>query len=224
MCGRFTLFTDRDLLAERFHLINIDELPYEPRYNIAPSQPVLAVIGDGEHNKVGFLRWGLIPSFVKDKAIGYKMINARAETVDEKPTFKRLLSRKRCLILADSFYEWRKEGDKKIPMRIHLKDNAPFAFAGLWDRWQSPDGEEVMSCTIITTESNVFMKEIHDRMPVILSREAEKWWLDCSIVDHAFLKQLLVPYDADKMQAYEVSTIVNSPKNDSKACILKNDC
>lgn len=219
MCGRFTLFTAFEDLVDQFHITNPGEFDYEPRFNIAPSQSVLAVINDGQNNRAGMLRWGLIPSFAKNERIGYKMINARAETIDEKPTFKRLLSRRRCLILADSFYEWQREGDKKVPMRIYLKNEQPFALAGLWDRWASPEGQTIQSCTIITTEPNAFMKPIHDRMPVILPKEAEQMWLDRSVEDKAALKQLLVPFDPNKLAAYEVSSLVNSPKNDSEACI-----
>ncbi|TCP29066.1 putative SOS response-associated peptidase YedK [Scopulibacillus darangshiensis] len=219
MCGRFTLFTDLDVLIDQFNLFNSGEIQYQPRYNIAPSQPILSVINDGKNNRAGFLRWGLVPSFAKDKSIGYKMINARAETIDEKPTFKRLLARRRCLIIADSFYEWRRDEGKKTPMRIHMLNNDPFALAGLWDRWESPDGEEITSCTIITTKPNDLMKDIHDRMPVILSKEDEGMWLDRSVNDKQVLKQLLVPYDAEKMEAYEVSNVVNSPRNEMKECI-----
>lgn len=219
MCGRFTLLNVFDELVARFGLIYGDNLEYQFRYNIAPSQSVLAVINDGENNRAGMLRWGLVPSFAKDKSIGYKMINARAETIDDKPTFKRLLSRRRCLILADSFYEWRKEGGTKMPMRIQLKDQAPFAFAGLWDRWQSRDGEEINSCTIITTEANELMKDIHHRMPVILPKDSEEIWLDRSIEDKHLLKSLLVPYDAGQMKAHQVSDAVNSARNDSRDCI-----
>lgn len=219
MCGRFTLFSELTRLMERFHLSNLKNVLYRPRYNIAPSQDVLCVINDGYKNRAGMIRWGLIPSFAKDKTTGYKMINARVETIDKKPTFKRLLERRRCLILADSFFEWKKQGNKKIPMRIHLKDNQPFGMAGLWDHWQSGDGEKITSCTIITTNSNKMLKPIHNRMPVILPEENEKAWLDRSIKDKGFLKSLLVPYDTEQMEVYEVSPAVNSPKNDSPECI-----
>lgn len=218
MCGRFTLVSDIDLILHRFNLLysNADHVP---RYNIAPSQQVLAIVSDGEERRLGQLRWSLIPFWAKDAKIGYKMINARAETVAEKATFKHPLKRQRCLIPADSFYEWKKDNDKKTPMRIRLKSGDTFAFAGLWSRWTSPEGEEVCSCTIITTRPNKLMENIHNRMPVILRSEDEDAWLDTSIQDTEFLQQFLNPYDADQMEAYEVSSAVNSPKNAGPECI-----
>lgn len=219
MCGRFTLTTSKERLEFRFQLANMYEIDHQPRFNIAPTQNVLAVVSDGEKNRAGQLRWGLIPSFTKDKSIGAKMINARAETIVEKPSFKRLLPRRRCLILADSFYEWRQTGENKVPMRARLKSGEPFAFAGLWDRWHSPDGEEITSCTIITTEANSLLAEIHPRMPVILDEEGERAWLDRSITDPILLQSYLKPYDSQLMEVYPVSPLVNSAKNDLPACI-----
>lgn len=218
MCGRFTLVSDMDLILHRFNVAyaGVDHIP---RYNIAPSQSVLAIISDGKERRIGQLRWGLIPFWAKDAKIGYKMINARAETVAEKVSFKHPFKRQRCLIPADSFYEWKQENGKKVPMRIRLKNGEPFAFAGLWSRWVSPEGEEIHSCTIITTRPNELVKNIHDRMPVILRPEDEDMWLDRTIQEPEFLQQLLKPYEADRMEAYQVSTTVNSPKNDSPECI-----
>jgi putative SOS response-associated peptidase YedK len=218
MCGRFTLTTDREQLEERFsfHAAN---LSFTPRYNIAPSQAVFTVIGDEKGNRGGLLRWGLIPSWAKDAAIGNRMINARAETVAEKPSFRRALQQRRCLILADGFYEWRQEGKKKTPLFITLTSRAPFAFAGLWETWRPQDGEAIHSCTIITTTPNPLMESIHNRMPVILAREAETTWLDRTITEPDKLLPLLVPYPETLMDAYEVALTVNSPKNDFPACI-----
>ncbi len=218
MCGRFTLTTDIEQLEERFsfHAAN---LSCTPRYNIAPSQAVFTVIGDEKGSRGGLLRWGLIPSWAKDAAIGNRMINARAETVAEKPSFRRALQQRRCLILADGFYEWRQEGKKKTPLFITLTSRAPFAFAGLWETWRPPDGEAIHSCTIITTTPNTLMASIHNRMPVILAREAETTWLDRTITEPEKLLPLLVPYPETLMDAYEVALTVNSPKNDSPACI-----
>lgn len=218
MCGRFTLITDLEQLEERFsfHAAN---LSFTPRYNIAPSQAVFTVIEDEKGNRGGLLRWGLIPSWAKDAAIGNRMINARAETVAEKPSFRRALQKRRCLILADGFYEWRKEGKKKTPLFITLASRAPFAFAGLWETWRPSDGETIHSCTIITTTPNTLMASIHNRMPVILTREAETTWLDRTITEPEKLLPLLVPYPDTVMDAYEVALTVNSPKNDSPACI-----
>lgn len=218
MCGRFTLVSDMDLILHRFKLAYTD-VEHAPRYNIAPSQQVLAIISDGKERRIGHLKWGLIPHWAKDERIGYKMINARAETLAEKPSFKHLFKRRRCLIPADGFYEWKKENGKKTPMRIRLKSGEPFAFAGLWSRWVSPDGRDVYSCTIVTTRPNRLMETIHDRMPVILRPEGEEVWLDKSIEEPELLHNFLEPYDADEMEAYEVSTIVNSPKHNDPQCI-----
>jgi putative SOS response-associated peptidase YedK len=217
MCGRFTLTTDLDRLEERFSF-RATNLRYVPRYNIAPSQHVLTVL-DGEGRYAELLHWGLIPSWAKDPAIGNRMINARAETLAEKPSFRRALQKRRCLILADGFYEWKKEGKKKAPMFIGLKSHEPFAFAGLWETWKSAEGEPIHSCTIITTEPNTLMTSIHNRMPVILSRDAEAVWLDRTVEDAQELLPLLVPYAAKVMDAYAVSPLVNSPRNDTPACI-----
>lgn len=167
------------------------------------------------------IRWGLVPHWAKEEAIGYKMINARAETIAEKPSYRKSFERRRCLVLADGFYEWQKvDGLKqKIPMRIMLKNKEPFAFAGLWDVWKKPDGGELRSFTIITTEPNDFMKAIHNRMPVILRQKDEEMWLDPDLKDTSKLLPLLVPFASKEMDAYEVSTIVNSPQNDDPQCI-----
>lgn len=222
MCGRFTLIADMDLIVHRFKIAYLsDGLQLLPRYNIAPSQQVLAVVNDGEKNRLGQLRWGLIPSWAKDTRIGNKLINARAETVDEKASFRRSFARRRCLILADSFYEWKQGDGKKMPFRIRLKSGELFAFAGLWDRWVSPEGEAVYSCTIVTTSANALMTDIHGRMPVILQREDEEVWLDRGYDESDDLKQLLQPYPAEQMEAYEVSPFVNSPRHDTSECIKR---
>ena len=218
MCGRFTLTTDLEPLEERFSF-RAKDLSFKPRYNIAPSQRVLAIIGDDKGNRAGLLRWGLIPSWAKDADIGNRMINARSETIAEKPSFRRALQKRRCLILADGFYEWRQEGKKKTPLFISLASREPFAFAGLWETWRPPDGEPIHSCTIITTTPNSLMEPIHNRMPVILSRKVEGLWLDRTVDDPQKLLPLLVPYSDTLMDAYEVALTVNSPKNDSPACI-----
>ncbi len=219
MCGRFTLITPLDQVIERFSISNTPEFEYYTRYNIAPSQSVFSVVSDGNENRGGMLRWGLIPSWAKDPVIGYKMINARSETLDEKPTFRRLLSERRCLIVADSFYEWKQENNQKKPVRIRMKSGEPYAMAGLWDHWRSQDGEDIYSCTIVTTSSNQLMHKIHHRMPVILTEETEKVWLDRSVRDVDYLKSILNPFPAEEMEAYPVSAIVNSAKNDDPRCI-----
>ncbi len=213
MCGRYVLHTEIDKIAEYYDIDLIEGFDYEYRYNIAPSEPVLSLVNDGKRNKLGYLRWGLIPSWAKEKKIGYKMINARAETLGEKPAFKTLISRRRCVIIADSFYEWKKENGGKQPYCIKLESGKLISFAGLWDRWDH-DGEIIHSCTIITTSPNDLMRKIHDRMPVILSKNDASIWLDRTIQDKTKLMSLLQPYQGE-MQAYPISSLVNSPKNNS---------
>lgn len=215
MCGRFTLFTDIEEIKERFDIQGSFDEEYQFSYNIAPSQSVLSVINDGVRNRIGYLRWGLIPFWAKDEKAGYKMINARAETIAEKASFRNAYKKKRCLIIADSFYEWKKTPERKIPMRIKLKNHAPFGMAGLWESWKSPEGFSIYSCSVITTVPNELMTSIHDRMPVILKPEDEKDWLNPSINDPAYLQQYLKSFDSEQMEAFEVSNDVNSTKNNS---------
>lgn len=220
MCGRYSLTSNSARIEERF-VCNASTPPYSSHYNIAPTQPVLALINneDNATRRAGFLRWGLIPSWAEDPSIGNKMINARSETLAQKPSFKRALRKRRCLIVADGYYEWKKDTEAKIPMHIGLQSREPFAFAGLWEKWVAESGATIHSCTIITTTPNSLMKPIHQRMPVILRREAESVWLDRTIEDPAFLLPLLTPYPAEKMNAYAVSTFVNSPRNNSPECL-----
>ncbi|CAJ1001055.1 SOS response-associated peptidase [Brevibacillus aydinogluensis] len=218
MCGRFTLVTDPEKLMSRFQLQEIP-LDLKPRYNIAPGQTIPAILADGGRRRIGQLRWGLVPSWAQDEKIGYKMINARAETLQEKPAFRRLFERKRCMIPADGFYEWKQMDRGKQPVRITMRDGEPFAFAGLFDTWTAPDGQKLHTCTIITTRPNEVVADIHDRMPVILRQEDEDLWLDRESFDPELLRSLLAPYDAGQMRAYPVPTIVGSPKNDCPECI-----
>ncbi|OHR68615.1 hypothetical protein HMPREF3291_08785 [Bacillus sp. HMSC76G11] len=214
MCGRYTLFSEYADLVDRFHNgAAIEEDEYVYSYNIAPSHEVLSVINDGTQNRMGFLKWGLIPPFAKDEKIGYKTINARAETLADKPSFRNAFRKKRCLVLADSFYEWKRQEGGKTPMRIKMKTGEPFGMAGLWESWKSPNGKTIYSCTVITTEPNELMSSIHDRMPVILKPEDEERWLDPSIHDPDDLRPILKPFDETQMEAFEVSSEVNSPKN-----------
>jgi putative SOS response-associated peptidase YedK len=217
MCGRFTLTTNLGAIAKRFGVARFLE-EVGPRYNIAPTQTVIVVNDDGARHLTQ-MRWGLIPSWAKDPAIGNRMINARAETVATKPAFRVALRKRRCLIPADGFYEWQPVGRRKQPVYIALTSRESFGFAGLWEAWTAPDGQEIKSCTIITTEANELLKPIHDRMPVILTREAEGLWLDPKVQDPAILLPLLTPYPAEEMEAYPVSTQVNSPANDGPECI-----
>ncbi|MBB5179653.1 putative SOS response-associated peptidase YedK [Planomicrobium koreense] len=222
MCGRYALYTDYAMILERFHIEEsaVGEGEYSPSYNIAPSQKVLAIVNDGTKNRLGYLKWGLVPPWAKDQKIGYKMINARAETAAEKPSFRHAFKKKRCLIIADAFYEWQRTDEGKIPMLAKLKSGKPFAFAGLWETWQSPEGETVNTCTILTTQANRVMGTIHDRMPVMLSEEGEKLWLDPE-QDPQVLEELLKPFDSEEMETFEVSDAVNSPKHNGPELIRK---
>ena len=209
MCGRFSLTANEAELNLRFELEGGDA-PYVPRYNGAPTQMLAVITGENPH-KLSYHRWGLIPPWAKDISIGNKMINARAETITEKPSFRTPLFSKRCLVPADGFYEWQ-QNDGKQPFRIFVKDNPIFSMAGLWERWKSPEGNVIESFNIITTEANSFMKTIHNRMPVILRREDEKTWLASK--DSAEILSLLKPYAPEEMDAYPVSKLVNSARND----------
>ena len=221
MCGRYSLTADLGELAGRFEFDG-DWDAFDKRYNIAPTQEVLTVVG-GQTRRAGFMRWGLIPFWAKNPSIGSRMINARAETVAEKPAFRDALRRRRCLVLADGFYEWQKVGKNKRPMRIVMGSGEPFAFAGLWETWRDPEGTVIPSCTIITTTPNDLLKLIHNRMPVILSKEVEDLWLDDSIDDPPTLTSVLTPYPDDGMEAYEVSSLVNSVANDGPELIDKTN-
>lgn len=216
MCGRYTLITDISKIAQSFGVE--PTLGAQPRYNIAPTQNVAAILKNGTTH-LSSLRWGLIPSWAKDEAIGSRMINARAETLAEKPSFKNLLRGRRCLIVADGFYEWRSEGKEKTPMYITVQNGQPFAFAGLWDVWKNPGGDPIQSCTIITTAPNELMATIHNRMPAILRPGAYEDWLNPQLRDTDVLTHWLTPYPAELMQARPVSKLVNNPKNDTAALL-----
>lgn len=215
MCGRFTLTIDPTHLQEAFPwAVFPDDL--SPRFNIAPSQRVAVIPNTGD-NGVAMYKWGLIPSWSKDPSIGDRMINARAETLAEKPSFRNAYRRRRCLILADGFYEWKQNPDlkSKQPIYIRLKNDQPFAFAGLWEIWNSPDGSEIYSCTIITTQPNSLLQSIHNRMPVILSPHTYQQWITPSDLPATELNGLLIPYPASDMIAYPVSKMVNRPQFES---------
>ena len=216
MCGRYTLITNIDRIAEAFGVA--PTLEAQPRYNIAPTQEIVTIVNNGNPH-LSLLRWGLIPAWAKDGSIGSRMINARAETLAEKPSFRNLLRSRRCLVVADGFYEWQGEGKNKTPMYITLQDGQPFAFAGLWDRWKDTDGQEIHSCTIITTEPNELMASIHNRMPAILRPKAYEDWLNPQLRDDNVLTHLLKPYPSELMAARAVSKLVNNPRNDSAALL-----
>jgi len=219
MCGRFALTISPTALAKLFQL---DEVPVlEPRYNIAPSQAVAAVIKGREEAKriLKWMQWGLIPFWAKDPGIGMKMINARAETAAEKPAFRDAFSHKRCLVPASGFYEWQKIGKEKQPYFIRLRDEECFAMAGLWQRWESKDGHTIESCNILTTDSNALMTPIHNRMPVIIDPHHFELWLDCARAAKDRLQQLLTPFPAHRMEAFPVSKSVNRPAHDAPDCV-----
>lgn len=216
MCGRYTLKTPVDALAREFGVAGpLPEVPVS--YNIAPIRQVAAVLFEGGR-KLEMLRWGLIPSWAKDPEIGNRMINARSETAPEKPSYRKAFKERRCLIPADGFYEWQKTPGGKQPYYFRMKGGAPFAFAGLWEDW-SWDGEEIRSCTILTTTPNTIVGEVHDRMPVILSPEDHDFWLDPEVDETEPLRELLAPYPAKAMEAYPVSRRVNRPTNDDERCV-----
>ncbi len=220
MCGRFTLTTSAEKLREFFPLFEIP--PWPPRYNIAPTQTVLALRQEADGKpEAALLRWGLIPSWAKDKKIAASLINARADTVATKPSFRAGFKRRRCLIVADGFYEWKKGPSKKGPKQpyhIRLTDAHPFAFAGLWERWE---GEEtpIESCAIITTDANAVLQPLHDRMPVILEPRDYPRWLEPVPKDPAELQEMLRPFPPEKMTALPVGEYVNNARHEGAACL-----
>jgi putative SOS response-associated peptidase YedK len=218
MCGRFVRASSLPELLEEF---DVEEPPFEvrPSYNIVPSQEIVIIVNDGK-KRLALCRWGFIPPWSKDPAIGNKMINARAESVAEKPSFKGAFRSKRILVAADGFYEWRKDGKVKTPVYIHLKSGRPFGLAGLFNIWISPEGEKVCTSTVITTSANKLLGEIHNRMPVIINKADEELWLDPSVHNTERLNHLLAPCESEEMDYYDVSSLVNSPSNNSADCII----
>jgi len=221
MCGRYTLTSSGEDLALAFDL---SELPLVvPRYNMAPTQEaaVVRVMEPDGPRRLDPLKWGLIPYWAKEASIGNRMINARAESVAEKPAYRWSFKKKRCLVAADGFYEWKKEGKAKQPYLIRRQDRKPFAFAGLWSTWRNPeqDGRTVETFTILTTGANDLLRPLHDRMPVILGPENFGLWLDPKMEDAGKLQPLLVPHAVEGFEAFPVSRAVNSPANDIAGCI-----
>jgi putative SOS response-associated peptidase YedK len=217
MCGRLSQATSAEKAQRILDIIN--SLDMEARYNIAPSQSIAAVRQDSNHNnKWAILHWGLIPFWAKEKKIGYKMINAKAETLGQKPAFRNAYKNHRCIIPADGFYEWKKIAGAKQPYYIRNKTEEPLMFAGLWERWKG-EGEEIESCTIITTPANDLIKPLHDRMPAIITKEMWNKWLDPEITDVSQFQVMLAPYPSKQLTAYAVSRMVNTPANDSPECI-----
>jgi putative SOS response-associated peptidase YedK len=217
MCGRYTLRTPVEKLAEEFGF-DASAVEVPPNYNVAPTQEVAAVLSEGGERRLELLRWGLIPSWADDPGIGSRMINARAETAPDKPSFRRAFRERRCLIPADGFYEWKRTNGAKQPYYIRMKEGRPFAFAGLWESWNDDGGPEIRSCAILTTAPNALAGEIHDRMPVILPAGSYDAWLDLE-AEKEELVSLLAPYPEAEMEAYPVSRFVNSPSNNDPRCI-----
>ena len=223
MCGRFTLTSNSDALQERFGFLSeftdAEFFDHGPRYNIAPTQAVLTVTNDGQR-RGEVMRWGLIPFWAKDLKVGARMINAVGETVSTKRAFREAFKKRRCLVLANGFYEWKKDGNRRLPTYIYSKNNEPLAFAGLWETWKSSEGPVVRSCTIITTSANSFIEPIHNRMPVILSGETQALWLDPLTEDPANLEPLLIPAPEELLTSHRVAETVNSVKNQGPGLIL----
>jgi putative SOS response-associated peptidase YedK len=219
MCGRFSLGADAAILAAQFDLFKPPV--WTPRYNIAPTQEVLVVVRDptDASRQARLHRWGLVPSWAKDPAIGNQLINAQAETAATKPAFRAAFKKRRCLILGDGFFEWKKEGRHKQPFHIRLRDGRPFAFAGLWEHWEGPEGKAIDSCTILTATPNELVRGLHHRMAVILPAMDYDLWLDASVQESERLQPLLRPFPAEEMTAFPVGTVVNNPANDTPACI-----
>ncbi len=219
MCGRFVLKDNIKTLSKNFDFDQDDDVLFEPKYNITPGQNAPIIIKE-ETRKCAIMRWGLVPSWSNDPLIGFQMINARGETVAQKPSFKNSLRKRRCIVPSNGFYEWKKLDNKtKTPYYIKMKNNKPFGFAGLWDTWNK-DGANLTTFTIITTSPNELIKPIHDRMPVILKKEDEDLWLNPDIQNSDVVLHLLKPFSSDDMETYEISTYVNNPRNEGEKCIV----
>jgi putative SOS response-associated peptidase YedK len=216
MCGRFAQKSPSKKIAKKFKIEEVP--PLAEHYNVAPAQSVFAVREMSGVREATFFKWGLVPRWAKDAAIGNKLINARSETVTEKPSFREAFARRRCLVPVDGFFEWSRRGDRKRPFYFHVSDGEPFAIAGLWERWEG-DGDPLETCTLLTTEANELLVPHHDRMPVILTPEDYEAWLDADVRQPELLTPLLRPYPHQKMVAYAVSTLVNNPSNDDPRCV-----
>jgi putative SOS response-associated peptidase YedK len=219
MCGRFVANIPVDELKKIFALIETPQLT--PRHNVAPTQLVAVVRNQGEDNRLDLLKWGLVPSWSKDLSFGSHLINARSETVAEKPTFRHALKYRRCIVPTSGFYEWDHSGGKKQPYYIQLADQSPMCLAGVWESWKSPDGSELETFAILTTSANKLVESIHDRMPVILYPDTFNLWLSHNMHDPDQLQPLYQPFPAEEMLAFKVPDLVNNPRFDSPACIAQ---
>jgi putative SOS response-associated peptidase YedK len=219
MCGRYKLSRRKQIVEEYFDC-RLDEPDWAPRYNIAPTQPVPVIRQHAKEpvRKLSLMKWGLVPSWAKDPSVGSSMINARSETASVKPAFRDALKFRRCLIPADGFYEWKRDGKTKQPFCFEVNQGQLFAFAGLWDRWKDPSGGWIKTCSILTTTPNTVTSAVHDRMPVILEPESYDLWLDPGMNDGGTASELLKPYDARLMRCYLVSTRINHVANDDEKC------
>lgn len=215
MCGRYSQRSSLVVLSKRFD-VPMPEVDFRPRYNLAPGQDSLVIVQDPDRRMLS-MRWGLVPAWAKDPHATPRPINARAEQAPDKPMFRQAYRRRRCLVPADGFYEWRAaaKGKGKVPIYFQRADHDPFAFAGLWESWHDQDGQELLTFTILTTAANDLVRPVHDRMPVILAQEDEAVWLDLGQHDPQALAKYTQPYPANLMQAYQVSTAVNSMANDN---------
>ena len=216
MCGRFAQKSPARKISKQFKVEEVP--PLVERFNVAPAQSVLAVRESPDGRESAFLKWGLVPRWAKDPAIGNKLINARAETVTEKPSFRDAFSRRRCLVPMEGFYEWARRGDRKRPFYFHMRDDEPFAVAGLWEVWEG-GGDPLETCTLLTTEANELLTGYHDRMPVILRPEDYDLWLDVGVRSAERLLPLLRPFPREEMTTYAVSLMVNNPSNDTPRCV-----
>ncbi|NVN93469.1 MAG: SOS response-associated peptidase [Desulfuromonadales bacterium] len=220
MCGRIVTAISPEYLASLFGLQDVPRI--EPRYNVAPSQAVGVIrCDDSEHNRFDLMKWGLVPSWSKDTKIASHTINARSETVAEKPAFRHAIKYNRCIIPTSGFYEWLRTDQHKQPYFIHQANHAPMCFAGIWEHWNDPDGAVLETFSILTTTANELIGELHDRMPVILSPEDYEFWLNRNMHDAQLLERLYQPYPAERMAAYKVPDLINNPRFDSPSCILQ---
>lgn len=224
MCGRFTQKSERRIITEEFYITEFLD-PVLTSYNVAPGSDAGVILGPGSSPRYARYRWGLVPSWAKDPGIGNRMINARSETVREKPSYRQAFRKRRCIVPVDGFYEWRKDGGLKVPYFIRQPSGRPFSLAGLWETWEDPDAHPLRTFTILTTNANARLRDIHDRMPVVIPPDGRALWLDGGEGAHGeggdeeALLALLAPSPDPLLEYYEVSRIVNSPRNDSPACI-----
>ena len=227
MCGRYGISVTknelREYLSKNYNIDVLDENIILPRYNITPGQNAISLISDGTKFRIGLLKWGFVPDWSTDENIGYHMINARSETLSTKPSFKKSFKQKRCIIIADGFFEWYRTTSTKTPYYFYLKNRKIFGFAGLWTVKTRSDGSKLYTCTIITTKANTIMDDIHDRMPIILSEKAAKIWMDPNLRDINALNKILKSDEMDDLQFHKVSSRVNKAENDDLGLIMKVD-